>query len=319
MEYLLLAVGLFVLIKGADYLIEGASSIARKFGLPSILVGLTIVAFGTSLPEFLINIFAASRGSADLALGNVIGSNLANILLVLAVVALVYPAQVKIPTVWKEIPFGFLGALALLVLANDVFFDGAPFSVLSRSDGLVLVLFMFIFIAYLVESAIKGRVDKKDSDTSGALSASRTALYIGGGIVALYFGGSWSVSSAVAIARGLGASEFLISATIVALGTSLPELVTCVKAALKRDTDMAVGNIVGSNIFNIFWVLGATAFVFPVPVPSGLNFDLLWLLAASALLFVFMFTGGRHKLERWEGVLFLVAYALYLALIIIRG
>ncbi|MFA7253320.1 MAG: calcium/sodium antiporter [Patescibacteria group bacterium] len=321
MEYVLLVIGLIILIKGADFLIEGSSSIAKKFGVPTIVIGLTIVAFGTSLPEFLVNIIAASKGSTEMAFGNIVGSNIANILLILGITALIRPQKVKRSTTWKEIPFGLLGAVALLIFANDKLIDRTQISMLSRIDGLALILFMIIFLYYLIEITLKNKTEicETNETETKILPTWKTVFYIIIGLVTLYFGGRWAVDSAVTIARNFGMSEYLISATIVALGTSLPELATSVKAALKNQSDLAIGNIVGSNIFNIFFVLGVTALIIPVVVPASINFDLIFLAIISLLLFLFMFIGKKHQLERWQGSLFLAGYLFYIIFIVMRG
>jgi len=322
MEYIGLIVGLFVLIKGADFLVEGSSSIAKKLGIPTIIIGLTVVAFGTSLPEFLVNIISAYKGSTQMAFGNIVGSNLANTLLILGIVALIHPPRIKRSTVWKEIPFALLGAVALLIFCNDKIIDEGSFSVLSRIDGIALILFMIIFLYYLIEYTLKNKTEVEindDEEGTRTLTTKKTIFFIVGGLAALYFGGQWSVDSAVSIARSLGMSEFLISATIIAIGTSLPELVTSIKAAMKKEADMAIGNIVGSNIFNIFFVLGITALIVPVTVPESLNFDLIYLIIASFALFLFMFIGRKHKFEKWQGIIFLMGYVGYIIFIAVRG
>jgi cation:H+ antiporter len=315
---LLLALGLVILSKGADWLVDGAVAIARKFGLSSLFIGLTIVAFGTSLPELFVNLVSAFRGSSEVALGNIVGSNLANTLLILGVMAIIHPPKLGYSTVWKEIPFSLLAAIALFILANDMLIDGVGIIFLTRTDGLMLLLFMAIFMYYLVSMALKDQQTLRDEPpTDEKLWKSAGLVLVG--VVFLYFGGDWTVRGAVEIAATLGMSDYLIAATIIAIGTSLPELVTSVKAALRKNTDIAVGNLVGSNIFNVFFVLGVTASILPLRLPPGINFDLTVLIGASLLLFMFLFVGRLHEFKRWQGWLFVLGYATYLTFIIVRG
>lgn len=320
MEYILLALGIVLLIKGADFLVEGASSLAKRFGMSTLIIGLTIVAFGTSMPELVVSILAVLSGTADTAFGNVIGSNLANTLLILGVAASIYPLAIQRSTIWKEIPFAFLAVLVLLVVSNDLLIDNIAISSLTRVDGLILLCFFAIFIYYVIELA---RTQRSQIESKRLKIQRHTlkgsAVYIFTGIAGLYLGGRWVVDSAVSIASSLGISDFLIAATVIALGTSLPELVTAIRAAQRKDTDMAVGGIVGSNIFNIFWILGATAVIGPISIPAAINFDILYLLIATLLFFVFMFIGERHKLTRGQGLLFLSLYVLYILIIAFRG
>jgi cation:H+ antiporter len=321
---LLLIVGLVLLSKGADWLVNGASAIAMRLGVSPLFIGLTIVAFGTSLPEFFVNVISAVRGSTGVAMGNVVGSNLANILLILGLMAVINPPKLGHSTVWKEIPFSLLGTLALFVLVNDQLIDGIPVLALTRGDGLILMLFMAIFLHYLVSLALKDREGKGKEmedhvEEDARLPAGKAVLISVVGVLLLYFGGDWTVRGAMSIARALGMSDYLIAATIVALGTSLPELVTSVKAALRNHTDIAVGNIIGSNIFNIFWVLGITAVIMPIQLPVGLNVDLGVLITASVLLFFFLFVGKKHEFKRWQGWMFLAGYAGYITFLILRG
>ena len=319
-EYLALAAGLALLIKGADFLVEGASSLAKKLGVPSLIIGLTIVAFGTSMPELVVNVIAALNGTADIAFGNIIGSNLANILLILGICALIFPLAVKRSTVWKEIPFSFLAVVALIVFTSISFWDDLQVNALLRTEGIILILFFIIFL-YYVFGMIKQNKPETENGNDKIKDRSGIVIFlmIAAGLAGLYFGGVWTVDGAVTIARGLGLSEFLISATIIAVGTSLPELITSVVAVRKRNVDLAVGNVVGSNIFNIFWILGLTAIIRPLPLPDMVNLDLIILLGTTFLLFLFMFIGKRHTLQRWQGGVFVALYVGYLVLIITRG
>ncbi|HEY1037403.1 MAG TPA: calcium/sodium antiporter [Candidatus Paceibacterota bacterium] len=318
---LLLIAGFALLVKGADSLVDGSVSIAKKHGIPNLVIGLTIVAFGTSAPELVVNLTSAFSGTTDLALGNIIGSNIANVFLILGVCALLYPLKVQRNTVWKEIPLSFIAALMVFVLANDASFAG--FSVdgigaIGAGDGIVLLCFFAIFLNYIFVLA------KQGSDEEGMLAGEEEKkLTVGqsyvravGGLAALVVGGSWIVKGAVAFASSFGISESVIGLTIVAVGTSLPEFAASLAAVRKKQVDIAVGNVVGSNIFNIFWILGISALVSPMPLGPGSSVDLAFLLASSSLLFLFMFAGKRHALDRWQGALFLALYAFYIVFLV---
>lgn len=310
----LLVVGFLLLIKGADYLVTGSVSLAKKYKISNLVIGLTIVGFGTSAPELAVNLTSAFSGSTDLAIGNIIGSNISNVFLILGICAIIYPLTVKRNTVWKEIPLSLLAAVITAVLANDIFFDtqvGSTFNVISRIDGLVLLSFFIIFMYYIFGIA-------KESDTNEEiehvhLPKYKIGLYIAGGLAALVLGGKWIVGSAVFIASTMGISESIIGLTIVAVGTSLPELAASAVAAYRKHSDIAVGNIVGSNIFNIFWILGLSAVISPLPLQHDAFIDLEFLVFSSLLLFVFLFIGEKEKIERRQGVLFILIYAFYIS------
>lgn len=308
--------GLAILLVGAEGLVRGASSLARRLGVAPLVVGLTVVAFGTSAPELIVNLLAALRGSADIAVGNVVGSNIANIFLILGVSALFYPLAVKNSTVWKEIPFALLGAGLLLVMGNDAFLDGAVFNALTRTDGLALIAIFIIFMYYVFGLAKTETGKTEDIKVySWGLSLGLTAL----GIAGLFYGGKLLVDNAIILARLAGLSESLIGLTIVAVGTSLPELFTSLVAAYHKEDDLAIGNIVGSNIFNVFWILGLTGTIMNMPFNTAANIDALVVVAATLLLFLFMFVGRRHRLDRWQGALFVVLYGVYIGYLIMRG
>ncbi len=316
--YILFVAGFIILIKGADLLVDGASSIAARFNIPSLVIGLTIVAFGTSTPELFVNLMASFNGNTDIAIGNVLGSNIANVLLILGVAAVIYPLSVQSSTVWKEIPFSLLAAIALWVLANDALLDGAGNNFISRGDGLILLGFFSIFMVYVFEISLR---HKPADDESGIkkMNLFRSVVYILLGLTGLVFGGKWIVDGAVHIAGLLGVSESLIGLTVVAVGTSLPELATSAVAAFRRNVDIAIGNVVGSNIFNVFFVLATSATIRPLPFNAGSNFDIYVVILSSALLFLFMFAGKRHRLERWQGIMFLVLYIGYTAMLVVKG
>lgn len=314
----LLVLGFGLLIKGADVMVDGASSIAKKFKVSDLVIGLTVVAFGTSAPELVVSLLSALNGNTDIALGNVLGSTIANTLLILGIAAIIYPLKVAKNTVFKEIPFSLLALVLLAIMANDLLIDGIQETIISRSEALVLLSFFIIFMYYTFGIASA----TPDETEAGEVKERKTLTAIGMviiGITALVLGGNWVVSSAVSIATSFGLSEALIGFTIVAIGTSLPELVTSAVAARKKQTDIAIGNVIGSNIFNIFWILGITGLIAPLPVNPGANLDLSVALGATLVLFLALFVGKRHQLERWQGVIFILVYVAYLGALVVRG
>ena len=319
LTYLLLPIGFVLLIKGANFLVDGASSIAKRLGVSALVIGLTIVAFGTSAPELIVNIFASINGNTDIAIGNILGSNIANILLILGISAVIFPLAVKKGTVWKEIPFALLAVIVTALMVNDTFIDGESFSGLTRVDGFVLIAFFIIFLYYTFGISRVQAADVSEAQVVNHYSLPRACFMVLFGLVGLTVGGKWIVDAAVALATTLGVSEALIGLTIVAIGTSLPELATSAVAAYKKDVDIAVGNIVGSNIFNIFWILGVSAIINPLPFSSLLMRDVLMTIFATVLLFAFLFIGKRHILERWQGVCFIALYVGYVVYLVIRG
>ncbi|MFZ2897390.1 MAG: calcium/sodium antiporter [Saprospiraceae bacterium] len=315
---LLILIGGFVsLIYGASTLVDSASSLAKKYNIPNIVIGLTIVAFGTSAPELIINAFASAQGDSDIALGNVVGSNIFNVLGIAGIAAIIYPLRVKTNTTWFEIPLSLLAALILLVMANDLIIDKGGVSAVTRTDGIVLLFFFLIFMVYNMQMAMKGgeegEVDIRDYPKW------KSVLLILAGLVLLVIGGRAIVYSAVELATIFGIPERIIALTIISIGTSLPELATSAVAAYKKHADIAIGNVVGSNIFNIFLVLGISAVINPVPLQPGANLDLLVNLAAGLLLFLFIFTGKKHSVDRWEGVLFVAMYVAYLVALVVMA
>ena len=317
LPYLLLIIGFILLIKGADFLVNGASSIARRMHVSDLVIGLTIVAFGTSTPELFVNIFASIKGNTDIAIGNVLGSNIANIFLILGVSSVIYPLTVTKGTVWKEIPFSLLAILVLGILANDRLIDKSSASVLVRADGLVFLSFFIIFLYYSVSIAkrIEGMEEQVPSKQYGL---ARSLLWVILGLIGLTLGGKWIVDGAVHLALRFGISQSLVGLTIVAVGTSLPELATSAVAAYRRNAEIAVGNVVGSNIFNIFFVLAASSIIKPLPFKETNNIDIGVVILAELLLFMFMFTGKRRLLDRWEGVIFLIIYGSYIGFLVLQ-
>lgn len=304
---ILLIVGFTLLIKGADLLVEGSSSLASKLNISQIVIGLTIVAFGTSTPELIVNVFSAIEGTHDVGFGNVVGSNIINIFLILGVAAIIYPLQTQKNTVWKEIPFTLLGAFMLLVMCNDLLFNSEA-NYISTSDGIILLFFFVIFMVYVFGIA---EVKSENTIELKQFSSYKTLVFILLGLAGLIIGGNLVVDNAVSIAADLGVSDRVIGLTIVALGTSLPELFTSVVAAMKGKADIAVGNVVGSNIFNIFFILAITAIINPLPFKPAMNIDLIVMSIASLFLFITMFTGVKRKIDRWEAVIFLIIYFCY--------
>ncbi len=315
--YILFALGIYLLVKSADWIVDSSSSLAKKWGVSSLIIGLTVVAFGTSLPELVVNVFAAFKGAAEVSFGNIIGSNIANILLVLGITAMIGTIRVKSDTVWKQIPFALLAAFVLFVLAGRPMPEGVNF--LLWSDGLLFLAIFAMFLYYVFQTAKKDKYKEVKSKKDEMDSNFKIGFKLVLGLIGIYFGGLWVVDGAVAVATRFGLSEFLISATIIAIGTSLPELVVCVVAAAKKNLDLAVGNIIGSNIFNILWVFGVIPFIAPIRVPKFIPFDIGVMFLATLLLFIFMFIGKKHKLSRKDGWVFVIFYLLYVAYLIVRG
>lgn len=319
MIYLLFIIGFALLVKGADLLVDGAAAIAKRFRVSNIVIGLTIVAFGTSMPELTVNLFASIQGNTEIAIGNIIGSNIANILLILGIAAMIYPLTCKKNTVRKEIPLSLLAALLVGVAANDVLIDHGTSSALTRGDGLMLIAFFIIFMYYTFGIA---RSEESETETTEEVSVAprsttRSVLFILGGLVLLVVGGKWIVDGAVAIATMFGVSQSIIGLTIVAVGTSLPELATSAVAAYKKQSDIAIGNVVGSNIFNIFWILGLSAVIRPLPIQVTSNRDIAMAAIASLILFIALFIGKRHVIERWQGAVMVLMYAAYVVAVVV--
>lgn len=310
-----LIIGVALLMKGADFLVMGASSLASRMSVSETVVGLTVVAFGTSAPELLVSLIAAIQKRPDAALGNVIGSNIFNILLILGVAGVIHPLRIEKNTVWREIPFSFLAVVALFFLSYDGLF-GQGESWISRNDGMILLLFFVLFMIYTFGIP---RVRMQDEMPVKLMSSVRTFVYIVGGLAGLTVGGRLTISGAITMAELFGMSERLMGLTVLAIGTSLPELFTSAVAASRGKSEIAVGNIVGSNIFNIFLILGVTATVSPLRYNPALNVDFLVLTVASAVLFVTMFTGKRRTLDRWEAILLIGLAVLYLSVLIWRN
>lgn len=315
LSFFLLLVGFVVLIFGADKLVDSASSLAAKIGIPPIVIGLTVVAFGTSAPELVVNVFASISGSSEMVLGNVMGSNIFNVLGILGISALIFPLTVKTNTTWIEIPLSLLAAVCVLIVGADVFLDGAGEDVITRSDGLTLLLFFIIFLVYNL-SISKSDLGKDNVETE-SYSTGKAIVFLLLGLGGLVLGGRLIVNSAVEIAESLGLSERVIGLTVVSIGTSLPELATSIVAVRKKNVDIAIGNVVGSNIFNIFLILGISTTINPLVLNENAFLDIFVNIFVGLLLFIFLFTGKGRRIERWEGLIFVLGYIAYLAYLIL--
>jgi cation:H+ antiporter len=303
------------LVLGANLLVDNASSLAKHLNVPTMVIGLTIVAFGTSAPELIVNLFASFDGSSDIALGNVLGSNIFNVLFILGLSALIRPLEVKKATTWIEIPICLLSAAALMTFASDAALDRATDPFVGRADGIALLLFFAVFMAYTVSAMKSGGYEEEIGAKDRGLAVS--ILLVIAGLALLAVGGRLIVLFASNVARGLGIAERVIALTVVSIGTSLPELATSVVAARKGSVDIAIGNIVGSNIFNAFFILGVSAIIAPVRPAAGSFVDLSLNLGASLLLFLFVFTGKGRRIDRVEGGIFIAIYAAYAAWLIL--
>ena len=310
---ILLVVGFILLIKGADIFVDGASNVASNFKVSKMLIGLTIVAFGTSAPEFAVSVKSLLSGNGDIVLGNVIGSNILNILLILGTSAMFHSLTVKNNTVKKELPITMLITILFATLLSDHIFDLKLTNTFTRSDGIVLLLFFLVFIYYLI-SMMRKKIDDSDNDIS--MSLLKSIVFTIFGIIAIVIGSNLVVDSASLIAKSIGISERIIGLTIIALGTSLPELVTSVTATRKGEYDIAIGNVVGSNIFNIGMVIGL-----PVAIFGGINhiifnyIDLLVMIISAILLFIFSY--NDYKISKKEGIVFLLLFIVYYSYVII--
>ena len=311
-QLLILALGFVCLVKGADWFVDGAVGIATKFGIPQIVIGLTIVAMGTSAPEAAVSITAALQGSADITIGNVVGSNILNILIILGLSALIYPLKVEKTTIWVDIPV-MMGATILLFALG---YDGT----VSRLDAGILLVIFAAYLGFLFYLTKKNKSEEKlltssdiekenSEETEKKLSLPKALILTAIGLGLIILGSNFAVDAATAIARMVGLSERFIGLTIVALGTSLPELFTSVSASIKKNSDIAIGNIVGSNIFNILFIVGLSGLIIPVPFEAAFRFDTLVALGAAVMLFVFALP--KKRLPKIAGLVMLLSYAVY--------
>ena len=307
LPYVVLVVSFFALIKGADVFVEGASSLAKKLGVPSIIIGLTVVAMGTSAPEAAVSISAAMGGNNGIALGNVIGSNIFNLLVVLGVCMVITKLPTQKETLTRDFPWNIIATAAVILFI--VLFGDAQ---ITRLEGVALLVLFVSYMVYIIYKTLKNR--ETSSEDIEEISLVKSLIFLVGGLALVVVGGDLVVDSATAIAKSWGASDKLVGLTIVAMGTSLPELVTSIVAARKGESEMAIGNVIGSNLFNLLFILGMTAAI--MPVAASLLVDSIFLLAVTAMMFVFSATGSR--LQKTEGVVALLCYGGYLAYTIIR-
>ncbi len=314
LAYILLLGGFVPLILGANWLVDGGSALAKRLKIPPIVIGLTIVAFGTSAPELVVNTLGAIRGNSDIVMGNILGSNIFNILVILGIASIITPLAVKTQTTWHEVPLAILAALTVAVMSIDPWLDGGP-AMIQRSEGIILLFFFLIFMVYNASLIRQGQVEEDWSSPDYKIPLS--ILFIVLGIAGLALGGKLIVDNAVIVAQKLGVSPRVIALTIVSIGTSLPELATSIVAARKKSVDIAIGNVVGSNIFNVFFIMGISAVIRPVAVTPASHLDLGFHVLAAVLLFIFIFTGKGRQLERWEGILMLLTYSGYMTLMLV--
>ena len=306
---LVLVIGLALVIYGANIMVDGSASLAKSYNISNIVIGLTVVSFGTSSPELAITIYSASTGNTELAIGNIVGSNIVNILLILGVTSIIYPLTILRNTVLKEIPLSLLASIVLFIMVKDSFFGNGP-NMISLGDSLVLLSFMVIFMYYLLNLA-RTNSDKEEVKIQ-TMTRKKSLLLIIGGLVLLVGGGKLFVDSAVKLAVSFGLSQAVIGLTIVAIGTSLPELATSVVAALKKNSDIAVGNAVGSNIFNIFLILGAGGIVAPLPQGNISDIDFYVCILASIVLLISGYAIESNKIKKIEGIFFVILYLMYI-------
>lgn len=320
---LLLLVGFYALSKGSDFLVDGASNIAKRFGISPLVIGLTIVSFGTSAPELIVSLSSAIAGNGQIAVANVIGSNILNILLILGICALIKPLVVKSSTVWKEIPLAVVAPVAVLFLGfADLFRSGDiqnlfktnPAQItgyLSNAQGIMLLIFFVIYMYYNFGLAKQGKDSVEIEDHINTLTQTKSIWYILAGLAIMIVGGQASVYAAVELAKVFGISDRIIGLTIVAIGTSLPELFTSIKATMKGELDIAIGNVVGSNIFNIFFILGISSIFGVLPLTSGELIDTLVAIFAAVVLFASTFVIKKSQIGKLEGIAMLVFYCVY--------
>lgn len=313
---LLILLGFALLIKGADFLVDGSSSIARKFHIPQIIIGLTIVSIGTSMPEMFVSLTSSIEGYSDMAMGNVIGSNVCNLLLILGLSTVIRPVKFQKETRLIEIPMCLGISIVFMILCNIG--EG-----INRIDGIILLALFAIFITYTIIMGLKGeKFDKEDNEedekTVKDIPVWKSILYVILGIIALKFGGDFTVDNAVIIANHFHISEQIISLTILAIGTSLPELVTSVTAAIKGNSDIAIGNIIGSNIFNMLFIIGATSLIKPISYSLSYNIDMWILLGGTLLLSLFPIIPPKNKMNRPNGAIYLALYAIYMVIMFVK-
>jgi cation:H+ antiporter len=303
---ILIITGFASLIFGANWLVDGASSLAKKNNISDLVIGLTIVAFGTSAPELVVNSVASFNGLSDIVFGNIIGSNNFNLFIILGIAGLIYPITVQSSTAWREIPISLIAAILLFVLANDFFIKQN--AEISRFDGIILLISFLCFLYYVFNQLKQEKAEVLTSEKKSIYKIWGLIIF---GIAGLIIGGKLVVDNSINIATKLGVSQKVIGLTIIAAGTSLPELVTSIVAAIKKNSDIAIGNVIGSNIFNILLILSISTFINPVKYNPNFNQDLLILIGGTVFLIIAMFTGKRKKLDRWEALILLSSFLIY--------
>lgn len=316
LSILQLVIGFVLLVKGADYFVDGSSSLAKRFRIPTVVIGLTIVAFGTSAPELATSLSAAMKGSNDIAIGNVVGSNIFNTLIVLGASAAITPIAVSKGVIKRDYPLSIFAAALLAVLSLDTLLFGKEQMRIGRVDGMILLVCFLVFMYLTVRQGLKGREENEEEEIE-ALPLWKSLLFVALGLGAIVLGAAWAVDGAKAIAKVAGMSDALIGLTIVAFGTSLPELVTSVVAARKGESDIAVGNVVGSNIFNIFLILGASGSILPMTMDDSYVFDMIVL--ALVMILSYIPIARTKKVSRSFGIIMIVAYVVYTAYLIVRN
>lgn len=320
MDIFLLILGLALILGGANFLTDGSAALAQRFRVPEFIVGLTIVAVGTSTPELVVSVLSAAAGNSDVAIGNIVGSNIFNVFLILGVCALIAPLPLTGGNIRRDLPFLTAVSVLLLLLTSDRLLGLGEVDAIGRIDGIVMLLLYIALIRYTIRAERRTAALATQATQTEKPQRSKSlwliVVMIGGGLAGLVFGGELFLDSATAIARALGVSESVIAITLVAGGTSLPELASSVVSLLKGKSEMALGNVIGSNIANILLILGLSATIHPLTLGGITRIDLLTVLLSSVLLFVTAFTFRRKAVDRWEGAIFLVIYALYIGYLV---
>ena len=312
MDILLLIVGLGLILAGANFLTDGSAALAQRFRVPEFIIGLTVVAVGTSTPELVVSVLSAIGGQSDVAIGNVVGSNLFNVFVILGVCALIRPVPLTAGNIRRDIPFGVLVSLLLLALAQDSLLCKGAADRIGRLDGAAMLALYILLMWYTIRKTKRPEATAPTEGSKAPMAAWLTAVMIVGGLAGLVFGGEMFLRSATSIARSLGVSESVIAITLVAGGTSLPELASSLVSLFKGKAEMALGNVIGSNIANILLILGVSATIHPLSMGGITFWDLLMVLLSSVVVFLAAFTFKRKAIDRWEGALFVAIYAVYI-------
>ncbi len=314
-DIILIIIGFILLVKGADFLVDGASSIAKRFHIPEIIIGLTVVAIGTSMPEFVVSVTSALKGHSDIAIGNIVGSNIANMFLILGICSIIKPLEFEKQSKLIEIPFTLFLTILLFIFGNNGSMENA--NIITKSEGIILILFTIIYIIYSIVMARYGQklgfeIKQEIPESEKEMNILKSVLYVLIGILGLKFGGDFVVESCVSIAKNFGISEELISLTIVAVSTSLPELITSITATCKNETDMAIGNILGSQVFNIVFIIGNSAILCPISYAVSYNKYMMVLILGTIMLNIYPFVGVKDKMTRRDGIPFVSIYTMYI-------